>query len=104
MQFAYQVLLIPQQLTSRLFRIWIQTEKQKLEGEIKDSIARRRPIENCVRSYDNVIDNEWCNNVIDLFEKSKPEKAFNLIGRAINDKIDDCLICLTTIRQLSDIC
>ena len=39
----------------------IQTEKQKLEGEIKDSIARRRPIENCVRSYDNVIDNEWCN-------------------------------------------
>ena len=54
----------------------IQTEQQKLEGEVKESIARRRPIENCVRSYDNVIDNEWCNNVIDLFEKSKP-KSFN---------------------------
>ena len=60
----------------------IQTEKQKLEGEIKDSIARRRPIENCVRSYDNVIDNEWCNNVIDLFEKSKPE---SLIEKIIED-------------------
>ena len=48
-----------------------------------------------------------CNSLVAelvSFEKSKPEKAFNLIGRAINDKIDDCLICLTTIRQLSDIC
>ena len=62
----------------------IQTEQKKLEGEIKESIARRRPTENCVRIYDDVIDKEWCNKVIELFENSKTER-FNTGHKEYNE-------------------
>jgi len=54
----------------------VMSPQMKLDGAIKEHIATRRPVENCVRVYDNVIDSEWCNDVIERFEKSKPE-SFN---------------------------
>ena len=54
----------------------VMSPQMKLDGTIKEHIATRRPVENCVRVYDEVIDSEWCNDVIERFEKSKVE-SFN---------------------------
>ena len=55
----------------------VMSPQMKLDGTIKEHIATRRPVENCVRVYDEVIDSEWCNDVIDKIELICPTNHYS---------------------------
>ena len=54
----------------------IEDVKTKSNRQLKQLIAERKT-ESCVRYYDRVVSKEWCNKVIDLFEKSKKDTFDN---------------------------
>ena len=54
----------------------IEDGKLKADREVKQMMLDNRKTESCVRYYDNVVSKEWCNSVIDLFEKSN-SKTFD---------------------------
>tara|TARA_B100001996_G_scaffold280367_1_gene220828 strand:- start:9 stop:671 length:663 start_codon:yes stop_codon:yes gene_type:complete len=54
----------------------LEDGKLKADREVKQMMLDNRKTESCVRYYDNVVSKEWCNSVIDLFEKSN-SKTFD---------------------------